>query len=250
MRIGDLAGLAGVTPRTVRHYHHLGLLPEPARTAAGYRSYGLSHASRLIQICRLTALGLSLSEVADALAGDRADGAAVDGVPHRADLREMLTDLDAELADQEKQIARRRAVIRDMVDGGLDPTLTPGLAHAARVAGPLSRSEAELLRVAEALEDEPPGEQATAYQREAPTPERTRLRDLDVLFAGLADVAEDDPRVEEVARQIFDALPELLPGPQERAPSAAQLTLGQLVLADLNPAQHRVVALLLQYGAG
>ncbi|WP_260615593.1 MerR family DNA-binding transcriptional regulator [Microbispora sp. KK1-11] len=29
MRIGELAALAGVSTRTVRHYHHLGVLPEP-----------------------------------------------------------------------------------------------------------------------------------------------------------------------------------------------------------------------------
>ncbi|MEU3168406.1 MerR family transcriptional regulator [Streptosporangium sp. NPDC006930] len=31
MRIGELAALVGVSTRTVRHYHHLGLLPEPLR---------------------------------------------------------------------------------------------------------------------------------------------------------------------------------------------------------------------------
>lgn len=44
MRIGEIAALAGVTPRTVRHYHHLGLFPEPARLPNGYREYGLQHA--------------------------------------------------------------------------------------------------------------------------------------------------------------------------------------------------------------
>ncbi|MBV9856444.1 MAG: MerR family DNA-binding transcriptional regulator, partial [Streptosporangiaceae bacterium] len=33
MRIGELAGLAGVSTRAIRHYHQIGLLPEPARTA-------------------------------------------------------------------------------------------------------------------------------------------------------------------------------------------------------------------------
>ncbi|GAA2875483.1 hypothetical protein Acy02nite_76660 [Actinoplanes cyaneus] len=36
MRIGELAALVGVTTRTVRHYHHLGLLPEPERTPSGH----------------------------------------------------------------------------------------------------------------------------------------------------------------------------------------------------------------------
>ena len=38
--ISELANLVGVTVRTVRHYHRLGLLPEPERRGNGYRSYG------------------------------------------------------------------------------------------------------------------------------------------------------------------------------------------------------------------
>ncbi|GAA2088011.1 MerR family transcriptional regulator [Actinomadura alba] len=65
MRIGELADLAGVTTRTVRHYHHCGLLPEPARRSNGYRVYGLRDALELVRIRRLTELGLSLDEVRD-----------------------------------------------------------------------------------------------------------------------------------------------------------------------------------------
>lgn len=45
MRIGELATAVGVTTRTVRHYHHLGLLPEPERRANGYLDYTLRHAA-------------------------------------------------------------------------------------------------------------------------------------------------------------------------------------------------------------
>ena len=67
MRIGELADLVGVSTRTIRHYHHVGVLPEPARTAIGYREYGLADAVRLVRARRLTDLGLSLEEVADVL---------------------------------------------------------------------------------------------------------------------------------------------------------------------------------------
>jgi len=40
MRIGELATLVGVSTRTVRHYHHVRVLPEPTRSANGYREYG------------------------------------------------------------------------------------------------------------------------------------------------------------------------------------------------------------------
>lgn len=68
MRIGELATLVGVSTRTVRHYHHVGVLPEPARASNGYREYGLADAVLLVRARRLTELGLSLDEVADVLA--------------------------------------------------------------------------------------------------------------------------------------------------------------------------------------
>ena len=36
MRIGEIAGLVGISTRAIRHYHHVGLLAEPARKANGY----------------------------------------------------------------------------------------------------------------------------------------------------------------------------------------------------------------------
>ena len=40
LTISQLATYAGVTVRAVRHYHHVGLLPEPSRDGSGYRTYG------------------------------------------------------------------------------------------------------------------------------------------------------------------------------------------------------------------
>ena len=40
LTIGQLAAYVGVTVRAVRHYHQVGLLPEPERDASGYRSDG------------------------------------------------------------------------------------------------------------------------------------------------------------------------------------------------------------------
>ena len=36
----ELAGLAGTTVNTIRHYHRLGLLDEPERRYNGYKQYG------------------------------------------------------------------------------------------------------------------------------------------------------------------------------------------------------------------
>lgn len=36
MRIGEIAALVGLTSRAIRHYHHVGLLPEPERRPNGF----------------------------------------------------------------------------------------------------------------------------------------------------------------------------------------------------------------------
>ena len=47
MLIGDLARRAGVSAKTVRFYEGVGVLPEPARSPNGYRTYGEQDVARL-----------------------------------------------------------------------------------------------------------------------------------------------------------------------------------------------------------
>ena len=63
MRIGELAGATGYTAKTIRFYEAEGLLPDPPRTASGYRVYGSQDAERLGFIRRAKRLGLSLQEI-------------------------------------------------------------------------------------------------------------------------------------------------------------------------------------------
>ncbi|MEU6696234.1 MerR family transcriptional regulator [Pseudonocardia sp. NPDC046786] len=54
----EIAELAGTTARSVRHYHQVGLLPEPERRSNGYKQYGVTHLIRLLRIKRLVDLGV------------------------------------------------------------------------------------------------------------------------------------------------------------------------------------------------
>jgi DNA-binding transcriptional MerR regulator len=63
LTIGQLAAYAGVTVRAVRHYHQIGLLPEPERDASGYRRYNATAVVSLIKIRTLAAAGVPLSQV-------------------------------------------------------------------------------------------------------------------------------------------------------------------------------------------
>jgi DNA-binding transcriptional MerR regulator len=74
--IGELASLAGVTPRTIRYYVSIGLLPSPGQQGPGTR-YGEGHLARLRLIRRLQREHLPLGEITTRLAG--LDDATVEG---------------------------------------------------------------------------------------------------------------------------------------------------------------------------
>jgi DNA-binding transcriptional MerR regulator len=77
LRIGELARLAGTTPRTVRYYEEIGLLAPPDERGAGeHRTYREADLARLREILRLkTLLGLSLDELRTVMAGEDARAA-------------------------------------------------------------------------------------------------------------------------------------------------------------------------------
>ena len=61
--IGEVATLMGITPKTIKHYHEINLLPEPQRDNNQYRLYGLSDIRHIQQILRLKQFGLSLKQI-------------------------------------------------------------------------------------------------------------------------------------------------------------------------------------------
>jgi DNA-binding transcriptional MerR regulator len=67
LTISQLAAYAGVTVRAVRHYHQIGLLPEPERDHSGYRTYDAAAVVRLIRIRTLADGGVPLARVQELL---------------------------------------------------------------------------------------------------------------------------------------------------------------------------------------
>lgn len=63
MKINELSKASGVNLETIRYYEKVGILPEPQRSANGYRVYGSAALEllRFIRNCR--ALGFSLDEI-------------------------------------------------------------------------------------------------------------------------------------------------------------------------------------------
>ncbi|MDH6283820.1 MerR family transcriptional regulator [Prescottella agglutinans] len=109
MRISDIAQAAGTTPRTIRHYHRLGLLDEPRRLANGYREYDLADLVRLMRVRWLAGAGVPLGSVSSIVSATT-DSAAADDL--EADLTALVDTLDAE----QRVLAAKRARLQQMLD--------------------------------------------------------------------------------------------------------------------------------------
>ncbi|MCL2818446.1 MAG: MerR family transcriptional regulator, partial [Actinomycetia bacterium] len=62
--ISELAQLAGISTRALRHYDAIGLLPPAYATDAGYRKYTTDEVDRLQEILFYKELGMELGEIA------------------------------------------------------------------------------------------------------------------------------------------------------------------------------------------
>lgn len=66
--IKELSAKTGVSPKTIRYYESIELLPAPSRAANGYRLYNETDLERLNFIRRARALDFTLEEIAAILA--------------------------------------------------------------------------------------------------------------------------------------------------------------------------------------
>ena len=73
--IGDAASFVGITPRAIRHYHEIGLLPEPERGSDDRRRYGYKEMIRLLWIRKMADAGIAVDDIRDAFADTAPAGA-------------------------------------------------------------------------------------------------------------------------------------------------------------------------------
>lgn len=187
LTVGELAAAAGVSTRTVRHYHAIGLMPPAQRRGNGYREYPVGALVRLVRIRRLVDTGLPLPRVR----------ALLDACPDTT-VRAELEQLAGELEQQETALrVQREKVLALLAQQGEDPTeqrlaatLAALDAHPLSSAHPdLARVESEAVRLVYATtSSEQFAEFAAQYERNlAAAAVQAQAPELTTFLASLAD---------------------------------------------------------------
>ena len=114
LTVGQVAGLVGVSVRTLHHWDEIGLVTPSARSWAGYRLYGPDDVARIHRVLVYRETGMPLAEVARVL-----DDPHVDAVAHLARQRELL---QARIAHLTRML---RAVDTMMERNSMGQNLTP-----------------------------------------------------------------------------------------------------------------------------
>jgi DNA-binding transcriptional MerR regulator len=216
LTIGQLAAYAGVTVRTVRHYHQTGLLPEPERDASGYRRYGARTVVSLIKIRTLANAGVPLSHIGQMLEAD---------APAFA---EAVQRIDGHLRDEIERLETSRKQIAQLTAGD-------SLALPSEVISYLDR-----LREIGASERMVEGERDGWILVAARWPDRipeviadkhAQLEDPQIvrLYRILSELLESDEPDVSRAEEAAD----ILAGLFERAYAAGELNLGEVAHDDL-----------------
>ncbi|MBB5068323.1 MerR family transcriptional regulator [Saccharopolyspora gloriosae] len=105
VKIGDAAAFVGTTPRAIRHYHEIGLLPEPERGGDGRRRYGYEDMIRLLWIRKMADAGIALDDIRTA---------STTGADGEAGVAGVLERLAGTLAAQEAELRRQRTAVQRM----------------------------------------------------------------------------------------------------------------------------------------
>lgn len=124
LRIGEVAERTGTTPRTIRYYEEIGLLPSPQGHEKGrHRTYSEGDVERLVELLRLRELlGVTLEELKEI--AEREEARAVlrrewAEATAAGEKRRILDESSGHIARQLELVRRRRDALaqleRDLV---------------------------------------------------------------------------------------------------------------------------------------
>ncbi|MFC3688182.1 MerR family transcriptional regulator [Aquipuribacter hungaricus] len=192
LTIGQLAAYAGVTVRTVRHYHATGLLPEPERDASGYRRYDATAVVDLVKVRTLAEAGVPLSRVQQLLAADEEEFAAA------------VQEIDRRLRAGIRDLQRHRSRIAQLAAGdslALPPEAVAYLDRMRELGFRERMVEVERdswILIAARMPEQVPAFMAMKHA----TLENETLRRLYLAMGELADCGPDDPRLPALADNV------------------------------------------------
>jgi DNA-binding transcriptional MerR regulator len=132
LRIGEVARLVGTTPRTIRYYEEIGLLPDaPARDRGRHRLYSEADVEWLRELLRLKdLLGVSLEELKELVEAETARAALreewrqggedarpreilAEGIAHIERQLALVHGRRVQLERLEEELTARRRRVRD-----------------------------------------------------------------------------------------------------------------------------------------
>lgn len=128
MQIGEVAELVGVDAPTIRFYESVGVLPEPERTASGYRSYEPPDVERLRFVVRARSLDLGLEDIREIVAlrdGGEAPCGYVRGLLDRQAeiIARRIAESEALAAELGELRRRARRISDELADSEVCPIL-------------------------------------------------------------------------------------------------------------------------------
>lgn len=257
IQIGEFARLAGITVKTVLHYHKIGLMAEPERSSGGYRLYGPQELSRMQIIKRLKSLGLSLDQIRKVM-GEPEDNKSMRSVLESLH-NELLTQIDV----LQKRIDKIRNLLNEerlnLIEAHDDP---PTFRMMVDIVGTEHyKNHPEIMeqerRIAAVLDDYEWGLDHQHFYREVAEYLQSNPQFYQLLVAcnervaAITDLPEDAPEVERLARDTVAILKEIpmfeelfkKKGPQ----NPFEPLINEMLNGLMTPAQVRYCRLCQQY---
>lgn len=262
IKISDFAKLTGTTLKTIIYYHKIGLLQEPERSPGGYRLYGPVELTRMQLIRRLKSLGLDLKRIKEIL-GD---------IHNPKTLREVLQSLRVELLSEKKSLEERVAKIEMLLSEDtvfLDEDIfgSSSFQMVSDILGPdkidkyaqtcpeILEQQRKLFGILDdfqwGVEYQETFRALAEYFKAHPQQYQIAL-DYGTRLARLAQLPEDDPEIEALAREsaeFIKSIPELkkLLCNQPGIKKPLESLYNEIVADVLPPARIKHMHLLQQY---
>lgn len=228
----QLAEAAGVTVRSIRYWHEVGVLPQPPRLSNNYKQYTVFDLVLVLRIKRLSELGFSLEQISTMLVSHSNEKAA-------------LLSLKEEVAAAIEQLSQTLDEIDHLLELGASPDLSPA---ALKVFEILHQRQVENAREWSIILAHLLPESGLVWLVQEMGVPPLKIVKLNQEFDQL-DTATSDGKRQELASRIVSAVHEVmatgnLSDQQSQEAEYLEDAMKEAVFPTLNPAQQHVMELV------